>query len=78
MQGETTVKHVNPAFLRHQTLDLTGEDLHAATVADKNHDFVLQAQRCVEQLGQGAVIHPVGQIVADGLEGLLTRQLIAT
>ena len=33
--------NVDPAFLRHQTFDLAGEDLHAAAVADEDHDLVL-------------------------------------
>ncbi len=77
VQREAAVEHVDPAFLRHQTFDLAGEDLHAAAVADEDHDLVLLLLRCFQQLRQRAVVHLIGQIVADGAERLLARQFVA-
>ena len=77
MQREAAVEHVDPAFLRHQTFDLAGEDLHAAAVADEDHDLVLLLLRRFQQLRQRAVVHLIGQIVADGAERLLARQFVA-
>lgn len=76
MQGKGRVEDVQPALHRHQFFHHAGEDLHAAAVADENHDFVPVLARRFQQLGQRGVVDPAGQIVAHQAKRLLAAEVV--
>ena len=77
VQGKGWVEDVQPAFHGRQFFHHTGENLHAAAVADEDHDFVSVLSRRLQQLCQRAVIHLTGQIVTHQTKRLLAAQVMA-
>ncbi len=56
----------------------TGEDLHAAAVADEDHDFIAVPAHRFQQSRQRIIVDAAGQIVAHRAEGLLTGKVVFT
>ena len=77
MQGKGWVKDVQPAFHWHQLFHRAGEDLHAAAVADEDHDFVTVPTRRLQELCQRGVFYPAGQIVTHQAKRLLAAEVMA-
>jgi hypothetical protein len=75
MQGEGRVEDIEPAAHRRHLFQRAGEDLHAATVADENHDFVALRSTVSSSCGS-ASFPPAGEIIPDQAEGLLAGNIV--
>ena len=78
MEGESRVEDVQPALHRHQFFHHAGEDLHAAAVADENHNFRSRPGVPFSSSWASAVfVDPAGQIVAHQAKRLLAAEVMA-
>ena len=76
VQGEGGIEDVEPAAHRGQLFQGAGEDLHAAAVANENHDLIALFANGFQQVRQGIVVNAAGQIIADQAESLLAGEVI--
>lgn len=77
MKSKRRVENIQPTFHWHHFFYHTGENLYAATVANKHHDFITILLCRFKNLRQRTVGYFAGQIVCHQIERLLARQVVA-